>query len=160
MKLTTHDRAQLSPVSPAKQDEHSYGDESDALWRRFLLGQAVHRAGTQSAVARLLGVFPPLVYWWMKGTRPVPKKYTVGLAKIVDGIIEEIEMDLTIDNVRVTVEPQDEDCGLDVLILKTIEGNNTLCRFTPRDEFEIERRMKRYGVSLLQAAFDHFQASY
>lgn len=86
MKLTAHDRAQLSPTSPAKQDEIGYAD--DALWRRSLLGQAIERVGTQNRVARLLGVFPPHVNRWIKGSRPVPDKYTIKLAKIVDGELE------------------------------------------------------------------------
>lgn len=67
-------------------------------------------------------------------------------------------MNLTANKLRLIVEPQD--CGPDVLILKTVEGNNTLCRFTADDEREIERRMKSYGISLLKAARDHYLASY
>lgn len=54
--------------------------------KTFLL-QASSIAGSQAALARLLGVTPPVVSEWIKKSRPIPADKCVSIEKITNGLV-------------------------------------------------------------------------
>lgn len=56
------------------------------------LSRAVEIAGSQAALARSLGVTPPVVNQWVKGERPVPIQACVLIEKVTDKAVTRQEL--------------------------------------------------------------------
>lgn len=56
------------------------------------LSRAVGIAGSQAALARSLGVTPPVVNQWVKGERPVPIQACVLIEKVTEKAVTRREL--------------------------------------------------------------------
>ena len=54
--------------------------------------RACTAVGSKAALARAIGVKPPVIQQWLKGARPVPIARCVAIEKITNGVVNRIEL--------------------------------------------------------------------
>ncbi len=54
--------------------------------------RACTAVGSKAALARAIGVKPPVIQQWLKGARPVPIARCVAIEKITNGAVNRIEL--------------------------------------------------------------------